>query len=143
MKLTWKVPRATRTYLVQKVLNSGITSARVDILARYSSFFRSLRKSPSYEVTVMANLAGRDLRSTTGRNLKLLEESSGLNPLEFGSARLKEELVKMEMVQTPDQDRWRVDYLSKLLGQRQVSHYNGDEDEEKRLADIIDSLCVN
>ena len=39
VKLTWKVPRATRSYLVQHVLNSGLTSARVDILTRYSVFF--------------------------------------------------------------------------------------------------------
>ena len=68
----------------------------------------------------MANLAGRDLRSTTGRNLKLLEEYTGI-----------------------DKDKWRVNYLFKLLGQMQVIHYIGDEDEEKRLADLIDSLCVN
>ena len=143
VKLAWEVPRGTRTYLVQRVLSSGIVSARCDILARYGNFYRSLRKSPSYEVSVMANLAGRDLRSSTGRNLKLLEEYTGINPWVFGSARLKEELLKWEMVETPDQDRWRVDYLFKLLGQRQVSHYNGDEDEEKRIAVLIDSLCVN
>ena len=38
---------------------------------------------------------------------------------------------------------WRVDYLFKLLGQRQVSHYSGDEEEEKRLADLNDSLYVD
>jgi hypothetical protein len=143
VKLAWEVPRGTRTYLVQRVLSSGVMSARCDILARYGNFYRSLRKSPSYEVSVMANLAGRDLRSSTGRNLKLLEEYTGINPWVFGSARLKEELLKWEMVETPDQDRWRVEYLFKLLGQRQVSHYNGDEDEEKRIAVLIDSLCVN
>ena len=91
----------------------------------------------------MANLAGRDLRSPTGRNLKLLEEYTGIDPWVFGSARLKEELLKWEAVETPEEDIWRVDYLFKLLGQRQVSHYSGDEEEEKRLSDLIDSLCVN
>ena len=46
VKLSWSVPRATRTYLVQKVLASGLTSAKVDISARYANFFSSLRKSP-------------------------------------------------------------------------------------------------
>ena len=86
-KLTWNVPRATRTYLVQKVLAAGLSSARVDILARYANFFRSLRVSPCQEVSVMASIAGRDVRTTTGRNLKLLEELTGLNPWIFGSAR--------------------------------------------------------
>ena len=74
VKLAWHVPRATRTYLVQQVLSGGLTSAKVDILARFANFFRNLRKSPCPEVAVMANIVGRDLRSTSGRNLRLLEE---------------------------------------------------------------------
>ena len=73
------------TYLVQQVLAPGLTSARVDIQERYGGFFRGLRKSPSREVSVIANLSGRDIRSTTGRNLALLRESSGLDPWMYGS----------------------------------------------------------
>ena len=143
VKLSWSVPRATRSYLVQHVLSSGLTSVKVDILARYGNFFRTLRKSPCHEVAVMANLAGRDYRTTTGSNLKLLEESSGLNPWEYSSSRLKEELVKREKVDIPDQDKWRVGYLATLLERRQVAHYQGLEEEEKNLDELLDSLCVN
>ena len=45
IKLVWNVPRATRTFLVQNVLSSGLSSARVDILARYGGFLKSLSKS--------------------------------------------------------------------------------------------------
>ena len=45
--------------------------------------------SPCYEVAVLANLAGRDLRSTTGKNLAFLEECSGHDQWKFESARLK------------------------------------------------------
>jgi hypothetical protein len=71
IKLAGAVPRGTRSYLMQQVLAPGLTSAKVDILAMYGGFFRSLRKSPSHEVAVMANLASRDIRSTSGRNLAL------------------------------------------------------------------------
>ena len=57
IRLTWSVPRATRTYLVQQVLSAGLTSAKVDILARYRNFFHGLRQSPCYEVAVMADLS--------------------------------------------------------------------------------------
>ena len=143
VKLTWGVPRATRTYLVQQVLDAGLTSARVDILARYGGFLRSLRKSPSHEVTVMANLAAKDLRSTTGSNARLLQECCGLDPWLYGPARLKEELLKREVVDILKQDKWRVSYLARLLEQRQMVHYMGDQAEEQRLSDLIDSLCVN
>ena len=66
VKLSWSVPRATITYLVQKVLASGLTNAKVQILARYANFFSSLMKSPCYEVVIMANIAARDIRITTG-----------------------------------------------------------------------------
>ena len=143
IKLTWGVPRGTRTYLVQQVLAPGMTSAKVDILARFGSFFRGLRDSPSHEVAVMANLAGRDIRSTTGKNLALVRDSSGLDPWVFGSARLKEELAKHETVDPPPQDQWRVKYLGSLFEQRQGKYYRGDREGVTRINELIDSLCVN
>ena len=143
VKLVWDVPRATRTYLMQQVLSVGFTSARVDILARFGGFLRGLRKSPSHEVTVMVNLAAKDIRSTTGSNVRLLEECSGLDPWEYGTTRLKEELVKREEVDIKEQDKWRVGYLARLLEQRQEQHYLGQVEDENRLSTLIDSLCVN
>lgn len=49
----------------------------------------------------MANIVGRDLRSTTGRNMMFLQENSGLDPWKFSSARLKNALTKREI------DHWR------------------------------------
>ena len=63
VKLTWEVPRATRTFLVQKVLSSDLSSAKVDIGARFANFFKSLSVSPCHEVTVMAKLVENDIRS--------------------------------------------------------------------------------
>ena len=126
-----------------QVLDAGITSAKVDILARYGGFFQGLRKSPSYEVNVMAGLAGRDVRTTTGGNLRMLRELSGLDPWVFGSSRLKEELNKRETKEVPLLDQWRVPYLSSLLERRQVLHFQGDIEGEKELSDLVDSLCVN
>ena len=86
IKLSWSCPRETRTYLVQQVLCSGLDSARTDILVRYSKFHRSLSK----EVAMMANLVSRDIRTTTGSNLKLLEEASGLCAWKTGQAKLRQ-----------------------------------------------------
>ena len=143
VKIAWHVPRATRTYLVHHVLNCDFTSARVDVLARYAGFFQGLRKSPSLEVAVLANIVGRDVRSTTGSNLKIVKEASGLDPWIFGSDRIKKELSEKEVVSVPAEDRWRVKYLDKLLKQRQLVHYSGDEELTNQLSQLIDSLCVN
>ena len=50
MKLAWQVPRQTHTYFVDHLLSCGLTSIRLDILARYSKFVRGLMASPSMEV---------------------------------------------------------------------------------------------
>ena len=68
-----------------------------------------------FKVAVLANIVGRDLRSTTGSNLKQLEESSGLSPWIYDLSRLKQELLEKERVIVADQDLRRIEYLGKLL----------------------------
>ena len=91
----------------------------------------------------MVNIALRDLRSTTGKNKRLLVDCSGMDPWEFGSSRLKEELSKNELVTILDRDSWRVRYLANLLEQRQHGHYQAFEGEVERLSELINSLCIN
>ena len=86
---------------------------------------------------------GHDLRSTTGSNLRLLEESTELDPLVCTSVKLKEELMEKELVEVPPQDIWRVSYLASLLEQRQVAKYLSLEDKEMDLTGLVDSLCIN
>ena len=72
IKLTWQVPRATHTYFVDMLLGCGISHVKSDILARYVNFNKSLRLSPSMEVSVLVNIVARDIRTTIGRNLDLV-----------------------------------------------------------------------
>ena len=143
VRLIWRVPRATRTFLLQNVLVPGLTSARSDILSRYAGFARGLKTSASQEVCVMFNLVRRDIRSTTGNNLAIVEAASGLDPFSYGSRRLKEEISKKEIVPIPGMDRWRLPYLTNLLEQRQMLSYFGRTDEANEISKLIDSLCVN
>ena len=90
----------------------------------------------------MANLMGRNIRSVTGRNLRLIKDETGLDPWTASAASLKNELEKGRP-DIPNGEEWRIPYLEKLLEQRQAAHYGGFEEEEMRLAALIDSLCVN
>ena len=63
--VAWGIPRATRTYFVQQCPAPG--------------FYTGLRNSPSPEVRTLALLAGRDLRTMTGSNIRKVEEASGLS----------------------------------------------------------------
>ena len=49
----------------------------------------------------------------------------------------------METVSPPEGEEWRVNYLLKLLSARLEAFYNGDQEEEARLPDLIHSLVTN
>ena len=99
VKLTWDCPRETRTFLLQNVLSSDMTSAKTDILGRYSKFFFSLKKSACYEVRVLANLTARDLRTTTARNLKSVGDISGFDPFDSSFCKVKTAISSREQPQ--------------------------------------------
>ena len=142
VKLTWNCPRQTKTFLVQQVLCNDMFSARTDILARYVSFFRSLRTSSNLEIRVLANLTSRDHQSTTGKNLRAVQRASGLDPWQATPAKMKSALHSMEMVEVHPQDSWRSEYLCTLLRQHQEAVFMGMEESQEEIQDLIDSLVV-
>ena len=109
-------------------------SLRVNLLARFRGFFRSLLHSPSLEVQVVARLAARDMRSTLGSNLELLREETGLDPWAASPAHLKEALIAAERAEIPRNEGWRIPFLQKLLQQRLASFYSGMLRKRKHLA---------
>lgn len=112
-------------------------------MARFCKFFQGLCNSPSREVTILANLVARDIRSPTGSNLRLISGLTDRDPWTDGPAMMRTKLTEAEAVTVADMDGWRIQYLGVLLGQRQEWHYRGAEEEEKELQNLIDSLCVN
>ena len=113
----------------------------MEVLARFTTFFRSLRVAPSHEVRTAALLQARDLRSVTGRNLALVAELSGQDLWTASTNCVREALREREKVEVPETDSWRCSYLAKLLEQRQRAHYSGLTEEVLVLTPIIDSLC--
>ena len=143
VKLAWGVHRGCRTYLLQQVLAPGVTSLRVNLLLRFRSFFRSLLASPSPEVQVATRLAARDLRSSLGSNLSLLQEETGLNPWTVSPGQLKAALLQAEAATVPDDSTWRIPFMRRLLRDRLHHFYTGDTVEEKRVTALLDSLVTN
>ena len=143
VKLAWGCPQQTRTYFLQQVLSCGYNSAKVDILSRYVRFFHCLRSSACQEVTFLSRYVARDVQSTTGRNLCLIRELSGLNPWNCSVVALKQALVQEEVVQVAQQDVWRLPYLCSLLSQRGQAHSLGLEVRENYLSELISSLVIN
>ena len=140
IKLAWGVPRGTHTYFVDRMLGSGISHVRTDILSRYIKFFKSLRESPSIEVSGLAHIVARDVRTTTGMNLHHVQEMTGLDPWNCMGGQVRKVLDE-KLVELPVQDEWRLPYLGRLLEQRGQKYYLVEDTDE--LTELIDSLCVN
>ena len=143
VKLVWGCPKWTRSYFLQELLSCGYTSAKADILGRFVGFFHSLRQSASFEAQVLSRMLSRDVRSVTGKNLQMVQELTNLNPWTTQKKHLKIGLVTSEIMETPLQDRWRIQYLSSLLSQRRFAHLEGLEEYEKHLSELIESLVMN
>ena len=101
--------------------------------------------SPISEVTIMARLVVKDVRTTTAKNIKVLErETGGLN-LRSSTGEIRKELLK-KVEDIPVTDQWRLPYLTKHLEQRDMMTYNGEGEESDELARVkklLDSLCIN
>ena len=142
-KLAWDVPRGCRTYIVQTVLAPHVDSLRACILAREVGFFRGLLTSPSHEVRVLALLAARDVRSNLGSNLALVRTLTGQDPWTAPRWGLAFALEEADRREVPEQDRWRLPYLEKLLTLRLHASYSGEKEEVKRVQSLINSLVIN
>ena len=140
IKLAWQVPRGTHTYFVDRLLACGISHVKTDILARYVKFFKSLRESPSVEVSILAHIVARDVRTTTGSNLNLIHDLTAQDPWCCSSSKVKE-VLEGKLAQMPSQDAWRLPYLGKLLEQRGEQHFQMSDTSE--LTELIDSICLN
>ena len=77
-------------------------------------FFHSL----SHEVQVLCRYLARDMQSVTGKNMQLVQDLTNLDPWTTSYGKLKAALVTAEMVEVPQQDKWRLPYLCSLLAQK-------------------------
>ena len=144
IKLAWDLPRATHSYFLEQ-LSAGLISAKWDIICRYAGFVKGLMSSPSREVTIMARLVVKDVRTTTAKNIKVLERETGGLSWRSTPGEIRKELFK-KVEDIPVTDQWRLPYLTKLLEQRDMMTYNGEGDESEELArvkELLDSLCIN
>ena len=91
----------------------------------------------------MARLVSRDIQTTTGTNIRVVEEASGLSIWDCCQVKLRDALRRKEQVEVQPDEEWRIPYLNKLLAQRQELDYLGQEEEKTTVDDLINSLCIH
>ena len=78
-----------------------------------------------------------------GSNLALVRDLTKLDPWVEPRGTLVAALEKADRRDVPEQDRWRLPCLEKLLAARLQAHHAADEEEVKRLQELINSLVIN
>ena len=101
------------------------------------NFFLGLQKSKSTEVRVVASMAGRCVRSTTGRNFIQTERDTGLDPWVTPAWKVRAAVPRAEV---PVSEGWRAQYLTKLFWARREMMTNVEESTEVD-SSLIGSLC--
>ena len=139
VKLAWGVPRTTHRYFVDNLLSSGIPSLKSSLLSCYMRFHESVLSSASLEVRLIANIASKDLRSTTGLNLHGIRKLSNLDSLSPASPSLVKTILLGARLEVPPQDRWRLPCLQKFLTEKH--RLQAALDDTTEIDALIDSIC--
>ena len=111
VKLAYNIPRSTHTYLVEHCLAAGFVPVRTEMMARYVKFHQNLLQSKSFEVQVLVNLVSKDIRSTTAKNIALIEKEAGKTANNLSPQQVRELIVKPPV---PMNQEWRMPLLQKL-----------------------------
>ena len=143
MKLTWDLLCNCRNSFVKPTLTSDFISPEISLMTKFHKFYHSLLNSPLREVQVILRFSSHDKKSTIGSNLDVLKRETSLDPREFGTKRIKEELILYHSVYAANIDVWRIKYLDKLLSARTSAYYLGDTDNYDDLNNLIHSLVIN
>ena len=136
-KITWGVPRATHTYIMDNLLGSQFFTVKQQLLGRYVSFVQQLLKSSSPEVCVVGNMVTRCARSNTGKNLVNIQRECKTDPLTTKSWRIRADTPRTGV---PALEGWRLQYLRKLIFARMDMDTQCKDIEE--ISTLIDTLCT-
>ena len=119
--------RSTLTYFVDNFLGSGIPSLKTSLLSCYGKFYESVRVSTSLEVRLVASIASKDIRSSTGSNLYGIRKLCNLDSLTSAPPAVVKEMLLTAKPAIPEQDSWRFPCLRNFLEKRhqlQVARMN-------------------
>ena len=131
VKLCYKVPRETHTYIVENCLASEYNPVIQEIYSRYTNFLKNLTKSVSSEVQHLFNVIKHDVQSTTA-----IIKKTGMNPCEISSLNMRSLWLTAPI---PEYENWRIALLSKLLERR--AELAGLLFDTEEISGQIDSLC--
>ena len=108
LKIMYDLPWATHRYLIEPL--TGLPHVRRICVKRYLSFVKMIRNSRKPSVIQLLDTVLRDVRLTTGSNLRtimLLTDKNSIEDLEFGKVDVKYHEIQ-------ESEAWRVDFIKEV-----------------------------
>ena len=137
VRQVFNLSRKAHRYFVEPI--SQCLHAKVKILSRFVTFYKSLINSSKMNVRFLANLNRHDQRTLLGRNLTKLCDLAECDPEQLSASVVKKNVKYKEV---PEVDSWRVPMLQELLMSRdgELTIKNLDQSE---ITELIDDICIS
>ena len=119
IKMAHGVPRQTRTYLVENLLCCGLPSVKQLLIRRFVQFVQNLLSTENPIISMLAHLSVITVQSTTGLNVKNIQDEFLSDPLTTNKR-----LFVTTNVKTPIDKQDNIELLNNLL------HIRSSEQDE-------------
>ena len=138
VKIMADLPLQTHRYLIQPV--TEVTLLRDKLIKNYLGFIKKVRESNKYVLRQLYNMASRDVRTVTGRNLRnilLLTHESHVDELQ------PRMVQTLEYHKIDKEEEWRVGLVKEVIDimHGEVTTPEGWTPEELSL--ILNTACTH
>ena len=135
IKIMYDLPWATHRYFMEPLTEKP--HMRTIMIKRYLSFIEKIEKSKKDSLKALLDIAKRDVRTTTGSNLRRIMLLEGKETID----QLKSKDIKVEYHVVPESESWRINFVKELV---EIRHGDmavpGMMDDE--LTEIFNYLCT-
>ena len=115
------VDRTTHRYLIEPLSKS--LHPKVMLLSRLDGFYKAQLKSPKMTVRFLIKIAENDKRTVLGRTLDFLCVKCGLKATEVDKLIPHMVKSKMDYMEIPKHEQWRIPMIEEVLRIREGSGY--------------------
>ena len=132
----YDLPLATHRFFIEPL--SGVPHLSRILVRRYLSFIEKIRRSSKVALNQLLELVRRDVRLTTGANLRLIMIMTELGRIED----LKPGKVDFEYHKVKKIDEWKIGFVKELVDVKQ-EELNVTGMDLVELEEILEYLCTS
>ena len=136
IKLMYDIPLATHRFFIEPL--TGVPHFSRILVRRFLSFIEKIQNSSKLALKQLLEIVMKDVRMTTGANLRSIMIKTGMNRVED----LKAGKVDIEYHKVEKTDEWKIGFVKELVNVKQEELNVAGMDSEE-LDEILEYLCTS